>query len=168
MNIAIKRIAVIGISASGKSVFAKKLAEKSKLPLIHMDQIFWRGNWEEVPEAEYLKKHQEIIQQGSWIIEGYIEENMADRLKLADLVIYLDFSGARCAWWVIKRWLAHRKESRPELSSDAFERFKWNFFWRVLTRKERIRIESVLIISKPANIVRLKTPDDLEIYLKKF
>lgn len=49
----INRIAIIGISASGKSVFARELAGKTGLPLIHMDQLFWTGNWQEIPEAGY-------------------------------------------------------------------------------------------------------------------
>ena len=117
------RISVIGISGSGKSIFSRKLAECLQLPLFHMDQLFWKGNWEAIPEAEYLVKHAELIQRPQWIIEGYVDEKMSDRLKAADLVLYLDYSGARSAWHVLRRWFMHRKESRPELPSEARERF---------------------------------------------
>src|SRR3989338_1323924 len=139
------RIAIIVISASGKSVLAREIAEKTGLPLIHMDQLFWKGNWEAVPEAEYLKKHQEIIQQDKWIIEGYVEESMADRLKRADQIIYLDYPGWLCVIWSIKRWFNHRREARPELPREALEKFKYDTFWKILFRKERIRIVQSLI-----------------------
>jgi len=35
------RIAVIGISASGKSIFARALAARTGLPLRHGDQLDW-------------------------------------------------------------------------------------------------------------------------------
>lgn len=159
------RIAIIGISASGKSVFARELAEKTGLPMIHMDQLFWKGNWKEVPEAEYLKKHAEIIQQDKWIIEGYIEESMAARLRSADLIIYLDYPGWLCALWLIKRWLKHRKKARPELSDEALEGFETQSFWKVLLRKERIRIENTLALIGKPNVVHLHSPSELRKFM---
>ncbi len=133
-----KRISIIGISASGKSVFARKLAEKTKLPLFHLDKLFWEGNWEEVPEREYLQAHQKLIEQDLWIIEGYTDIKMSDRLKKSDLVIFLDYPGWLCAWRVLKRWLGHRKVSRPELPKEALEKLKGEFLWKVFARKERV------------------------------
>lgn len=130
MNISGKRISIIGISGSGKSVFSRIVAEKTKLPLFHMDQLFWKGNWEEIPEQEYLAEHQKLIQKDRWIIEGYIDEKMSDRLKRSDVVIFLDYPGWFCAWRVLKRWFVHRKQSRPELPREAVERLKTRFFGR--------------------------------------
>lgn len=164
----INRIAIIGISASGKSVFARELASKTGLPLIHMDQFFWKGNWQEVPEPEYLKKHQEIIQQDKWIIEGYIEENMAERLKRADLIIYLDYSGLVSALRLIRRWLKHRNQARPELPKEALEEFKHGTFWKVLQRKERERIEQALVLAGNPKVIRLKSPNELKKFMKSY
>jgi len=163
----INRIAIIGISASGKSVLGRELSDKSGLPLVYMDQLFWKGNWEEVPEREYLKKHQEIIEQDKWIIEGYIEESMAERLRRADLIIYLDYPGWLCALRLIRRWFGHRREARPELPKEALESFKHETLWKVLTRKERIRIEKSIQISGKLNVVRVKRPSELKELIKK-
>ncbi len=162
------RIAIIGISASGKSVLAREIASKTGLPLVHMDQLFWKGNWEAVPEAEYLKKHQEIIQQDKWIIEGYVEENMADRLKRADQIIYLDYSGPVSALRLVLRWLKHRKQARPELPKEALEEWKHETFWKVLRRKERIRIENALEAAGRPPVIRIKSPRELKIFLKNY
>ena len=163
----INRIAIIGISASGKSIFARKLADKTGLPLIHMDQLFWRGHWEEVAETEYLQKHQEIIQQEKWIIEGYIEENMADRLKRADQIIYMDYPGWLCALRLVRRWFSHRKSARPELPKEALETFEKDSFKKVLLQKERIRIESSIALAGHPPIIRLKLPSEARKFLKR-
>ncbi|OGE87847.1 MAG: hypothetical protein A3J07_04005 [Candidatus Doudnabacteria bacterium RIFCSPLOWO2_02_FULL_49_13] len=160
------RIAIIGISASGKSVFGRELARKTGLPLIHMDQLFWQGNWQEVPEAEYLEKHQEIIGQDRWIIEGYIEESMADRLKRADQIVYLDYPGWLCTLRLIRRWFIHRRSARSELPKEALEKFKYDTFWKILLRKERIRIEQALRLAGNPATIRFKSPHELNEFLQ--
>jgi adenylate kinase family enzyme len=159
------RVAVIGISGSGKSVFARELAEKTKLPLFHMDNLFWRGDWEAVPESDYLRHHSEVVARDSWVIEGYVDEAMASRLASADLVLYLDFPGLLCSWRVVKRWLMHRKTSRPELPEEARERLKMSFVWMVLMRRERPIIERALDHKKAPHVVRFRFPRDAQTYL---
>lgn len=156
-----KKISIIGISGSGKSTYSRKLAKQTHLPLFHMDQLFWKDNWQAVPEQEYLQAHENLIQQDSWIIEGYIDDSMSERLRKSDLVIFLDYPGWLCAWWVFKRWLRHRKESRPELPKEALEELKGEFLWRVLSRKERIPLMEALEIANSSNLKIVHSPKEL-------
>ena len=39
-----KKIIILGCCGSGKSVFAKKLNEKTGLPLYHLDNIYWNDD----------------------------------------------------------------------------------------------------------------------------
>jgi adenylate kinase family enzyme len=161
------RIALIGISGAGKSTLARKLADKTGLPIFHMDPLFWKGNWEAIPEAETLEKHKELIAKDKWIIEGWIDEKMSERLQRADLIIYLDYSGIRCAWRVIKRWWKYRKESRPELPKEAKDQFLPKYFFRVvLPRAERKDVEASLKDIDQSKVVRLTSPKQLKDYIK--
>ncbi len=162
-----KRIALIGISASGKSTASKLVELKTQLPLFHMDQLFWRGNWEGVPEEEYLEKHTSLIAEEKWIIEGYVDEKMSERLKRADLVLYLDYSGMRCGSQLIKRWFKHRKTSRPELAPEALEKFSFNFLWLVLTRGERPRIEGAIKEAGPSTLKRFSSPNQFQEFFRE-
>ena len=161
------KIAIVGISGSGKSVFGRELAKKTGLPLFHMDQFFWKGKWEEVPEEEYLTSHQELLKNDRWIIEGFVDVKMDNRVKTADLVLYLDYSGILCAWRVFRRWLKYRKESRPELPEEALERFSFKFLWRILTRKERENIEDALRGVDKSHVTRFRSPKELERFMEK-
>lgn len=163
MDLTAKKIAVIGISGSGKSVFSRKLAGQTGLPVFHMDSLFWKGNWEVVPEADYIEKQSKLlVENDQWIIEGYVDEALADRLKVADLIIYLDYSGWLCLWRIIKRWFKHRQESRPELPKESLERLNIKFLWTVLTRAERPGIEKALTHVRASKIIRLLSPRNVK------
>ena len=118
-----------------------------------------------MPEAVYLAKHASLIAGAEWIIEGFVEEAMAERLRMADLVLYLDYSGMRCTWQVLRRWLAHRKTSRPELPSEAVDWIDARFLWLVFTRGERRHIESAITATNPARLERFRSPRALERFL---
>jgi len=48
-----KRVMVIGCCGAGKSTFSRKLAEITKLETIHLDQYYWKPNWEETDKVEW-------------------------------------------------------------------------------------------------------------------
>lgn len=164
----IQKIAILGISGAGKSYASRKVADITKLPLFHMDALFWKGSWEAIPEPEYLKEHDKLISQKLWIIEGYIDKKMNKRAEEADLVLYLDYPGWFCAWRVFKRWLLHRKQSRPELPSEARERLKPSFIWMVFKGGEKEDIEAALQDIPSDKIKKFYSPRQFESYLTRF
>lgn len=56
------KIIIVGVSASGKSTFSRKLAEKTNLPLIHMDAVMWRPGWEYLGDEYTNQKLYEITE----------------------------------------------------------------------------------------------------------
>jgi adenylate kinase family enzyme len=150
------RIAVVGISASGKSWFARALAARTGLPLRHGDQLDWLADWGVRPDDELNAIHRRWIAEPRWIIEGWIDPSRAARLDAADLVIDLDFSGSRCAMRVLRRMLV--AERRPEMPPGCTDRFSWQTLGWVLWKKERPAIDAALRVAPVKNHVRLRTP----------
>jgi adenylate kinase family enzyme len=161
------KIAIIGISGSGKSTLSRILSQKTGLPVFHMDPLFWKGKWEEVPETEYLIKHQELLKQDTWIIEGWIDEKMAERLNQADLIIDLDYSGLRCSLRLIHRYLKHRKEGRPELPKESLEEFLPKYWWKVFLRHERKNMDAALEFTDKSKVVTVHSPRELKAFILK-
>jgi adenylate kinase family enzyme len=165
-----KKIAIVGITGAGKSTLSRRIAEKTGLPVFHMDALFWRGKWQEVPEREYIEAHRKILYENDrWIIEGWVNEGMADRIRDADLVIYLDYPGWLCATHYVERWQKHRHVARPELPEESRERFKLRRFFLILFRVEREQIETLLSkTAHPEKVVRISSMEELEEYLVRF
>lgn len=158
------RVLIIGFSGTGKSTFARHLSAILKLPLHHLDQVFWKDNWIEQDPHVVENEIQHIISGEQWIVEGYIEPLSRERIRRADVVVYLDFSGALVFWRGIKRWLQHRDVSRPEMPYHNTDTLGPRFLKSMLYREERPEIERALLGSED-KIVRLRNPRYAEQYL---
>ncbi len=159
-----ERIAIIGISASGKSTFARALADKTGLPLLHGDQLDWMPNWGVRPDADIHAMHAEWIARPRWIIEGWMDPERVERLNVADLVIDLDFSRWVCTARVLRRMLVRRR--RAEMPDGCVDRFQPHVLDWVFFKKERPSIDNALAVAKPKRYVRLTSPRAAQDWLK--
>ncbi len=163
------RILVQGVSASGKTTFAKKLATKLGLPLIMADEIIWQPGWVHGDNAEIAKVLFEKSGQDRWIIEGYVNnEAIEGMVEVADLILYLDYSSLVSSWHYVERYFLHRKKPRKELPGSP-EHFKITSLLRIIRKEQVNKLEQIL---KEGNyeekIVRFKTPKEADEYLEKY
>ncbi|MEE2671351.1 MAG: AAA family ATPase [Bdellovibrionota bacterium] len=85
-----KKIIIIGTTGSGKSTLAKKISKKLGYPYIQLDQLFWKKNWGETPDAELFEKIQAEINQDTWVLDGNFTRTQHITWKEADTVIWID------------------------------------------------------------------------------
>lgn len=158
-----KKIAVVGVSASGKSVLARTLADKTRLPLTHVDTIMWKPGWDYVGDEETVKQLRDVSTRTEWIIEGFIDKEAFDYvLGKADSIIYLDYPRYIPAWRYTKRWLKHRRSPRPELEGSP-ETLSLSFLRRIWEKREVYHLNKFLHeMTKSEKIIRLKSPKDAE------
>lgn len=162
-----KRIVVVGVSASGKSTFARKLATKINLPLVHIDSVMWKPGWDYIGDDATLQKLAEISAQDEWIIEGFINKNaLQNVLGRAETVIYLDYPRYIPAWRYITRWLTHRKNPRPELEGSP-ETFSFEFLKRIWDKKEVYRLNKYIqTMPDPEKIIWIQHPKEADRFLE--
>ena len=160
------RTIVVGVSASGKTTFTKKLADKLGVEPILMDAIVWNPGWNYIGDEQAIEKIQEVVAKEHWLFEGYVATAMRTEVfDRADTILYLDYPGWLSAWRYIKRCFKHRKHPRPELPGSP-ETFSFKFLKLVYTKGEVWRLEELFKENDwNSKIIRFKTPKEAEQYL---
>lgn len=101
-----KKVAIFGNAGGGKSTLSRRLSEITGLPLYTLDKVKYQPGGVEVPEEDYRRIHQDIVDSSEWIIDGFGSmETLWPRLDEADSLVYVDLPIYRHVWWVTKRWL---------------------------------------------------------------
>jgi adenylate kinase family enzyme len=165
-----QKIMVIGCCGAGKSTFSKRLQEITNLELIHLDQHYWKPNWEETDKNEWQKVVQQLADKPNWIIDGNYTGTLDIRIEKADTIIYFDFPTWKCLWRVILRVFKYWGKQRPDMPKGCNERFDFEFLhyvaiFNILKRK---RILEKLEIVKNKKVVKIfKTDLDATQYLDR-
>ncbi len=161
-----KRIMIIGNGGAGKSTLAKALAEKLKLPLYHLDKIFWLPGWKELERDVMNEKVLKIINEDEWVIDGNYRRTIAKRAERADTIIYLNFSTVACLYGIIKRRLSNEK--RTDITEGCPEKIDMKFLSWVLFYKRSsapgVR-ELLNTLPEEKKVIELKSRKEVNLFL---
>ena len=129
-----ERSLIIGCSGSGKTTLACQLGDKLGIPVVHLDRLWWTGDWENVSREEFDAKLASELEKPQWIIDGNYSRTMEMRLEKCDTILYLDFNRWVCLWGMFKRVVSNYGRHRPDMGGECRERFDpkfikwiWNF-----------------------------------------
>jgi len=132
-----ERIMIFGRPGSGKSTFALKLHNITKIPLYHLDKYFFIANWEKRDNDEFMQMQHDIVNSNAWIVDGNCTKSLETRYSRADLCLYFNYSKIVCLWRICKRIFHNRDhfddraENCPELVRWQLIKYMWNFENRV-------------------------------------
>ena len=87
-----KKVLVIGICGAGKSTLIQILSKKFDLPIIHLDQHYWKDGWVEPSKEEWNQKLNSLLNNEKWVMDGNYSSSFDIRFPAADTLIYLDFN----------------------------------------------------------------------------
>ena len=142
-----ERVIIIGCGGAGKSTLARKLGEKTGLPVVHLDKIYWSpGNWKHLEKDEFDALLAKELEKSRWILDGNFDRTMELRLEKCDTVIYLDYNRITCLLGWLKRVIANWGRAREDMAPGCnewfdpwFVKWLWNF-----NRKNRSRYLAIL------------------------
>ena len=163
-----ERILIIGCSGSGKSTLARALREKLGLPLVHLDQLWWKKGWKNVTREEFDSRLALALNMDQWIIDGNYSRTMEIRLEKCDTIIYLDFSRWTCLWGAVSRYLHNLGKVRPDMPAGCIERLDWDhlkFIWN-FNKSNRIRNYTWIGKTKHAKAIVLKNRKEVRRFLE--
>lgn len=164
-----ERIMIIGCGGAGKSTLARQLGEKTGLPVVHLDKLFWKPGWVSLTREEFDAVHKEAIGKAQWIMDGNFDRTMPERLARCDTVVYLDFSRFACLMGVCKRILTTYGKVRPDMGEGCPERIDLDFLKWVwdFNKNKREKNYHLLKETKHAKVYILKSRRAVKKFLRE-
>lgn len=161
-----RKVIIIGSPGSGKSTLSIELAQKTGLPLYHLDQFFWRAGWQIVDKEIFLEKQRTIVAEAAWIIDGNYGSSLAERAASAELILWLDPPTVVCVWRVLKRVVNNHGKTRRDMAEDCPEYFSWNFIRYVWSfkRKHDTAIKEAIALAEAngCQVLRINSKNDYQ------
>ena len=164
-----KRVLVIGPNGAGKTTFARALAAGTRLPLTHLDALYWRDGWTHVAPEDFDARLRPLLDAPAWILDGNMSRTLPLRLQYCDTVIWLDYPAPLCLWGTLRRAVQNRGRSLPDRGGFCPERLDRHFLgtvWR-FNRDNRPRFRALLAAAPPGvRVVVLKTRAQARAFLR--
>lgn len=160
-----KRIIVIGCPGSGKSTFSRTLQEKTQLPLIHLDMLYWNADGTCVQKEVFLERLNQAVRQDAWIIDGNYGSTLELRMKACDTIIFLDYPLDVCLDGI----QARRGQARSDIPwIEPTDNMDESFveFVKDYRQTSRPGVMQMLQKYEDKNIIILKSRDEGNVFLK--
>ena len=146
------------MTGSGKSTFARALAARTGLPVIHLDLHYWKPRWERPSDREWRERQRALIAGEAWIIDGNYNETLPLRLERAETVLYLDTPRWLCASRAFARGLRAPEGEMPEGCEDSRRRRlrdEWGGVGRIWRNHGAERQQALAMVSEHESHVEL-------------
>ncbi|MBR2047801.1 MAG: AAA family ATPase [Oscillospiraceae bacterium] len=164
-----ERVMIIGCCGSGKTTLARQLGEKTGLPVVHLDQIWWApGNWKHMEREEFDRRLEAETAKARWILDGNFNRTIETRHNKCDTVIYLDLP----RWVCLKSWLGRVIQNwghaRPDIGEGCAEWFDPEMartIWR-FNRDKRKRYYEMLSNRPDLQIIILRSRRQVRRFLE--
>lgn len=162
----LKRVAIIGAPGSGKTTLAIELKDIYKLPVVFLDSFYQLPNWVMRDPKERDEMILKETKKEEWIIDGTFIDTLEERLKVADLVIFLDFSTKVQLRGIFKRFFSNFGKEKIDMPGCK-ERLNPSFIAYVATYNKKRRKYLIDLLEKynQKKILHFKTQLELKKWL---
>lgn len=106
-----QKILIIGCSGAGKSTFARRLRDRTGLPLYYLDRLWHKPDRTNVTREAFDRGLAQWLARPAWILDGNYSRTLPQRLEACDTVFFLDFPLEVCLAGVENR----RGVQRPDM-----------------------------------------------------
>jgi len=107
------RMLIYGVTGSGKTTLAGKVAERTGLPFHNVDDLTWEPGWVIVSADEQRRRISAICAGDRWVLDSGYSSWIDVVLARVDLIVALDYPRWRSLAWLARRTLARAIDRRP-------------------------------------------------------
>ncbi len=156
------RIMIIGCPGSGKSTLARMLAQKTGLPLYHLDMMYWNPDRTTKPKEEFRAELRRTVSLPEWIIDGNYGSTLELRMDACDTVVFLDYPVDVCLSGIEERRGKPRVDM-PWVETQIDEEFIE--FIKNYNRDSRPKVLELIEKYSNKNIIVLKSRNEADKWL---
>ncbi|ETW03414.1 hypothetical protein H310_04881 [Aphanomyces invadans] len=166
------RIAIMGVTSSGKSTLGTTLSKKLDIPFIESDALLWAPNWQKA--ADYVEKVTEATSGPTWVMASASSSVRKMVLSRANVVVWLDYPLWLVLWQLVRRSVS-RWWTRELLWGTNYETLWVHFkiwsddslvYWLFKTFWRRRREYPLLFQEHPhLQVLRFYHPDETQAWL---
>ena len=91
-----KKVIVVGSPGAGKSTFARKLRDRTGLPLFYLDRLYHNPDRTTVSRDVFDARLGEILKREAWILDGNYQRTLPLRFAACTHVFFFDLPVEEC------------------------------------------------------------------------
>ena len=160
-----KKVIVIGCPGRGKSTFSRALHDITKIPLYHLDMMYWNADKTTVEKSLFRQRLADTLEKDEWIIDGNYASTMELRLAACDTVIFLDYPLEICLNGIKER----RGKPRSDIPwTETEEDAEFIDFIKSYNEQQRPRVFELFEKYKDKNIVIFTSREQADAFLTEY
>ena len=175
-----QRLWVCGLSGSGKTTVAARLARILDVPHVELDALHWRHrpDWGMPSDEEFLPDVQQATASDAWVVEGNYTRSRDIYWQRVQLMIWLDLPLRTATWRVFRRTLQRVRSSnrllwgmQRETVGNALLSRDSLVLWNLRVHRRRHRTYTGLMQEAKARgtqVARLRSQRALDAWLDEF
>jgi len=163
-----KRVAVVGTTGVGKTIFARQLASLLDARHVELDALFHGPNWTPAPLDEFRGRVSAAITTEAFVVDGNYGAARDIVWPRLDLVVWLDYPFPLIFARLFRRTVARREE----LWNGNRESFRLSFasrdsilLWAITSHRRRRRELPAIAERFGVPLVRLRSPRESAAWL---
>lgn len=163
-----KKITILGLTASGKTTLANKMGKLLNIPVTHLDKIFWKEKGG-IKQDAFVAELTEVMKADTWIIEGSMprSKTLDMRLENADTIIFFDIPFWLVLWRQTKRFFKYYGKVRPDMAGNNKQ--KYPFTWAEIQHARNYPMKDlyskILPYKEDKTVIVIKGPRDEKKFL---
>ena len=169
-----RKIAIVGVSCSGKSTLAAEMAQTIGARFIDLDELHWNPDWQASSEAVFKARLTSALDTESWVCAGNYSVVQGQIFAAADTLIWLDYPFHVVLYRALSRTVS-RIYQRTPCCNGNYETISKSFFsrdsillWVLKTYKRNQRKYHPIFNSSDGHCkLRLRHPRQARILLEK-